>query len=60
MLELINRNPPPMKITQHAAKLAEYFARNPWWILGAALALSILAGWATAQLPLHTSRQALL
>ena len=49
-----------MKITQRAAKLAEYFARNPWWVLGVALLLSILAGWATAQLPVHTSRQALL
>ncbi|MDP1664568.1 MAG: MMPL family transporter [Methylobacter sp.] len=49
-----------MKITQRIAKLAEYAARNPWWILGMALALSILAGWATAQLPVHTSRQALL
>ena len=49
-----------MKITQRAAKLAECFARNPWWILGVALALSILAGWATAQLPIYTSRQALL
>jgi predicted RND superfamily exporter protein len=49
-----------MKITQRAAKLAECFARNPGWILGVALALSILAGWATAQLPVLTSRQALL
>jgi predicted RND superfamily exporter protein len=49
-----------MKITQRAAKLAECFARNPWWILGVALVLSIVAGWATAQLPVHTSRQALL
>ena len=49
-----------MKITQRAAKLAEYCARNPWWILGLALVLSILAGWATAQLPVHTSREALL
>ena len=49
-----------MKITQRVAKLAECFARNPWWVLGAALALSILAGWATMQLPVHTSRQALL
>jgi len=49
-----------MKITNRAAKLAECFARNPWWVLGIALALSILAGWATAQLPVHTSRQALL
>ncbi len=49
-----------MKITQRAAKLAECFARNPWRILGLALALSVLAGWATAQLPVYTSRQALL
>jgi predicted RND superfamily exporter protein len=49
-----------MNITQRAARLAECFARNPWWILGLALSLSILAGWATAQLPVHTSRQALL
>lgn len=49
-----------MKIAQRIAKLAAYFARNPWRILGIALALSILAGWATAQLPVYTSRQALL
>ena len=49
-----------MKITQRVAKLTEFFARNPWWILGVALALSILACWATAQLPVLTSRQALL
>ena len=49
-----------MKITQRIAKLAESFARHPWWILGVAFALSILAGWATAQLPVYTSRQALL
>ncbi|MGZ5029712.1 MAG: MMPL family transporter, partial [Methylobacter sp.] len=49
-----------MNITQRIAKLAEYSARNPWRILGMALALSILAGWATAQLPVYTSRQALL
>jgi len=55
-----SRIPHHVKITQQAAKVAEYFARHPWWILGAALALSIVAGWATAQLPVHTSRQALL
>jgi len=49
-----------VKITQRAAKVAEYFARHPGWILGVALAVSILAGWAAAQLPVHTSRQALL
>ncbi|MGJ0484183.1 MAG: sterol transporter cytoplasmic membrane protein BstA [Methylomicrobium sp.] len=49
-----------MKITEYAAKFAEVFARNPWKILGLALLLSVLAGWATAQLPVHTSRQALL
>jgi predicted RND superfamily exporter protein len=49
-----------MKITQRIAKIAECFARNPWSILGAAMVLSILALWATLQLPVHTSRQALL
>lgn len=49
-----------MKISRRVAKLAEGFAGNPGKILGAALALSILAGWATAQLPIYTSRQALL
>jgi predicted RND superfamily exporter protein len=49
-----------MKISHRAAKLAECLARNPWWVLGIALALSILAGWATVQLPVLTSRQALL
>ena len=49
-----------MKISQRVAKIAECFARNPWKILGVALAFSILAGWATAQLPVYTSRQALL
>jgi uncharacterized protein len=49
-----------MKITQRIARIAEYFARNPWSILGAAAVLSILALWATLQLPVHTSRQALL
>jgi len=49
-----------MKVSHQAAKLAECLARNPWWVLGIALALSILAGWATLQLPVLTSRQALL
>ncbi|MGR8941331.1 MAG: sterol transporter cytoplasmic membrane protein BstA [Gammaproteobacteria bacterium] len=49
-----------MKITHPIAKLAEGIARNPWKILGLALLLSILAAWATARLPIHTSRQALL
>jgi predicted RND superfamily exporter protein len=49
-----------MKIARRVAKLAEYSARNPGWILGVALALSIVAGWATSKLPVHTSRQALL
>ncbi len=43
-----------MKITQHAAKLAKRFARNPCRFLGGALALSILADWATMQFPVHT------
>lgn len=49
-----------MKITHRAAKLAECFARNPGWTLGFALLLSVLALWATLQLPIYTSRQALL
>jgi len=49
-----------MKISQHAAKLAECFARNPGKVLSLALLLSLLAGWAAAQLPVITSRQALL
>ncbi|MEC4748106.1 sterol transporter cytoplasmic membrane protein BstA [Methylomicrobium sp. Wu6] len=49
-----------MNITHRAAKLAECFARNPWKILGLALSLSVLALWATMQLPVYTSRQALL
>jgi predicted RND superfamily exporter protein len=49
-----------LNITQRVAKLAEGFARHPGWVLAVALALSILAGWAAAQLPVHTSRQALL
>ncbi|MBF6649368.1 sterol transporter cytoplasmic membrane protein BstA [Methylobacter sp. BlB1] len=49
-----------MKINLRAAKIAESFARNPKRVLGLALVLSILAGWAAAQLPVHTSRQALL
>jgi len=49
-----------MKFTQRIAKIAESFARNPWWVLGLAMALTILAVWATVQLPVHTSRQALL
>ena len=40
--------------------MVESIARYPWRILGLALLLSILAGWAAAQLPIYTSRQALL
>ncbi|MGR8935030.1 MAG: sterol transporter cytoplasmic membrane protein BstA [Gammaproteobacteria bacterium] len=49
-----------MKISHGVAKLAECFARNPWRVLGAALLLSIVAACAAAQLPVYTSRQALL
>ncbi len=49
-----------MKIIRYVAKLAECSARNPVRILGVALILSLLAGWATSKLPVHTSRQALL
>lgn len=47
-------------ISGHAANLAERCARHPWWVLAFALALCLAAGWATAQLPVYTSRQALL
>lgn len=49
-----------MKIKQRIARVAECFARNPKRVLGVALAFSILAVWATLQLPVNTSRQALL
>ncbi len=49
-----------LKISQRVGKLAEYVALHPWRILGLALLLSIAAGWAAAQLPVYTSRQALL
>ena len=49
-----------MKVSQRAAKLAECFATHPAWALGIALVFSLLAGWATLQLPVLTSRQALL
>ncbi|MFM8332062.1 MAG: sterol transporter cytoplasmic membrane protein BstA [Candidatus Methylumidiphilus sp.] len=49
-----------MDFPKLAARLAEQIARHPWRILAVALALSLLAGWAAAQLPVHTSRQALL
>ncbi|MFZ4699709.1 MAG: hypothetical protein ACOYMG_06625, partial [Candidatus Methylumidiphilus sp.] len=49
-----------MNISHQVTRIAERFARYPWWILGIALALSILAGWAALQLPIYTSRQALL
>jgi predicted RND superfamily exporter protein len=49
-----------MNITRYVARFTESIARNPWRVLWAALVLSILAGWAAAQLPVLTSRQALL
>lgn len=49
-----------VNISQRVAKVAEYLASHPWRVLGLALILSIAAGWAAAQLPVHTSRQALL
>ena len=51
---------PLVNISHQVTRIAERFARYPWWILGIALALSILAGWAALQLPIYTSRQALL
>jgi predicted RND superfamily exporter protein len=49
-----------LPIAQHAARLAERNARHPWWALSIALLLSLLSLWATARLPVYTSRQALL
>lgn len=43
-----------------AAAAAECFARKPWRILAAAVVLSVLSLWAISQLPVYTSRQALL
>jgi predicted RND superfamily exporter protein len=43
-----------------AARVAQRCARHPWWVLSIALLLSVLAAWATAHLPVYTSRQALL
>jgi predicted RND superfamily exporter protein len=40
--------------------VAERFARRPWWVLAVAIALSVLSLWAISQLPVYTSRQALL
>lgn len=40
--------------------MAERFARRPWWILAVAVAFSVLSLWAVSQLPVYTSRQALL
>ena len=49
-----------MKITQKVTKLAEHIARHPLRMLALAFLLSVLAAWATLQLPVYTSRQALL
>ncbi len=49
-----------MKISQLVSRIVERIAQHPWRILSLALVLSILAGWAAAQLPIYTSRQALL
>ena len=49
-----------VNISQQVARIAERFARHPWWVLGVTLALSTIALWATLQLPIYTSRQALL
>ncbi|WP_228125156.1 sterol transporter cytoplasmic membrane protein BstA [Candidatus Methylospira mobilis] len=43
-----------------AARVAQRCALHPWRVLSIALILSVLAAWATAHLPVYTSRQALL
>jgi predicted RND superfamily exporter protein len=50
----------PVNISQQVTRIAERLARHPWRVLGIALVLSIIALWATVQLPIYTSRQALL
>ncbi|MBM4200186.1 MAG: hypothetical protein FJ189_02750 [Gammaproteobacteria bacterium] len=47
-------------MTQFVAKIAARSAAHPWRILALALAISVLAAWATIRLPVYTSRQALL
>ncbi|MGZ8243176.1 MMPL family transporter [Methylomagnum sp.] len=49
-----------LDLSRHAAQLAEQCARRPWHILTLALLVSLLSVWATAHLPIYTSRQALL
>ncbi len=49
-----------MSMSFYASRAAQCFARNPGWVLAVALVISLLAGWATVQLPVYTSRQALL
>ena len=49
-----------MNLSLHAARLAERTARHPWWMLTIAALISTLAIWAVLQLPVYTSRQALL
>ena len=47
-------------MSQRVAKIAAASAKHPAWVLVLALAISVLAVWATVQLPVYTSRQALL
>jgi len=47
-------------MSQRVAKIAVASAKHPRWVLALALAISVLAAWATVQLPVYTSRQALL
>jgi len=49
-----------VKISQLVSRIVERIAQHPWRILSIALVLTILAGWAASQLPIYTSRQALL
>lgn len=49
-----------MTLTRRMANLAQYFALHPKWVLGLTLTLTLIAAWAAQQLPVYTSRQALL
>lgn len=49
-----------MSIPRLIAALARRCALHPWYVLSLAALLSVLASYAAVQLPVHTSRQALL
>ncbi len=48
-----------MTTSPHVERLAMAVARHPRRVLAVALAVTVVAGWATSRLPIHTSRNAL-